>query len=66
MTTKRLKIEDLQDLNIRELTEEETAFLQGGMIAYDPELGKPPKIKPLPCTKYRTKDGYLRWCAVIL
>ena len=72
MTTKGLKIENLQDLNIRELTEEETASLQGGMLAADylfppdryPKPDKP--INNFPCTNHPTKDGHLPWCAVIL
>ena len=82
MATKRLKIEDLQDINIRELTEEEAASLQGGMLVADERYNpyypkpdypkpdypptKPPIIRPFPCTNYPTKDGKLPWCAVIL
>ena len=81
MTNKRLKIENLQDLNIYELTEEEAASLQGGLVlpeepkSYYPDY--PPSypdyppipntpINNVPCTNHPIPHSPLPWCAVVL
>ena len=74
MMNKRLKIENLQDLNIYELTEEEAASLQGGMFViqepkpYEPNYPSTPNtpINNVPCTNHPIPHSPLPWCAVVL
>ncbi|GAB4540739.1 MAG: hypothetical protein Tsb0014_32190 [Pleurocapsa sp.] len=73
MSNKRLKIDNLDQDYLKELTNEEISSLSGGMtVAQLPEerIIKPdfptPRPYPIPCTLYPTKGGKLPWCAVIL
>ncbi len=82
MARKPLKIENIDDLNLQELTDEESKSLRGGMIAeqlpreeliYYPYPHPDPYPKPnpnpinnIPCTNFPREDSKLPWCAVIL
>jgi hypothetical protein len=73
MSSKRLKIENLNQDYLQELTWDEISSLSGGMtVAPQPEEriirpGFPyPRPYYIPCTLYPTQGGKLPWCAVIL